>query len=315
MIGRELRFNHERHVVVGVLPAAMRTTWLAFNTDVWLPLRVELRRSDRWLWLFGRLKPGISHTQAQAELDTLAPVLEREFSSNPAEQGRHPLAYHGARIALLGRQLDQTQHGIPVEAMIMWLFAGLIMASVVGIACFNITHLLLVRVLARQREFAIRLSLGAGRGRVVRQFIGETLLITLLGGALGLAVSFWFHDLLQLRHIDARLDWRLYALTAGNGVARNIDCPAACAAILPRQSDGRLEGRRPDRERQAPAPLSQLPGCLRSDDGADPVRDRRVAAARVSQCAQHRPRNATRAPACCRRGPAKRFASRTDRSR
>jgi len=218
VIGRELRFNNELHVVVGVLPAAMRTTWLAFNTDVWLPLRVDVQRADRWLWLFGRLKPGISHTQAQAELDTLAPGLEREFTSHAGEPGRQPFVYHGARIAPLGRQLDQTQHGVPVEAMIVWLFAGLIMASVVGIACFNITHLLLVRVLARQREFAIRLSLGAGRGRVVRQFMGETLLITLLGGALGLAVSFWFHDLLQLRHIDARLDWRLYALAVGGSV-------------------------------------------------------------------------------------------------
>ncbi|MBX3733764.1 MAG: ABC transporter permease [Verrucomicrobiae bacterium] len=220
IIGRELRLNNELHTVVGVLPAAMRSTWLAFNTDLWLPVRFVPEHSGRWLWLFGRLKPGVSRSQAQAELDTLAPVLEREFSSasNSAEPGRQPFAYQGARVAPLDRRLDQEQHGIPPEAMIMWLFAGIILASVVGIACFNITHLLLVRVLARQREFAIRLALGANRWRVVRQVMGESILVALLGGALGLAVSFWFHDLLRLQQIDAKMDWRLYALAAGGSV-------------------------------------------------------------------------------------------------
>ena len=228
IIGRELRLNDERHTVVGVLPAAMRTTWLAFNTDLWLPVRFVPDHSGRWLWLFGRLKPGVSRSQAQAELDTLAPVLEREFTSNSAEQGRQPFTYQGARIAPLDRRLDQEQHGILGEAMIVWLFAGLILASVVGIACFNITHLLLVRVLARQREFAIRLSLGANRWRVVRRVMGESILVALLGGALGLAVSFWFHDLLRLHHLDARIDWRMYALAAGGSVLLG-----ALIALLP----------------------------------------------------------------------------------
>lgn len=218
IIGRELRLNDERHTVVGVLPAAMRSTWLAFNTDLWLPVRFVPGNSGRWLWLFGRLKPGISHSQAQAELDTLAPGLEREFNSNSGDQGQQPNTFQGARIATLDRRLDQEQYGIPAEAMIVWAFGGLIMASVVGIACFNITHLLLVRVLARQREFAIRLSLGANRWRVVRQVMGESILIALLGGALGLAVSFWFHDLLRIHQIDAILDWRLYALAVGGSV-------------------------------------------------------------------------------------------------
>jgi len=112
--------------------------------------------------------------------------------------------------------VNQFEGGVPAEVVLVWIFAGIIIASVVGIACFNVAHLLLVRAAARTREFAVRLSLGAGRWRVASQVLGESILITTIGGALGLAVSFWFHDFMRLQHVAARFDWRLYALaTAG----------------------------------------------------------------------------------------------------
>jgi putative ABC transport system permease protein len=214
-LGRDIRLNDRPYTVVGVVPAAFSHTRLAYNVDVWRAKRFETSRDGVNLRLFGRLKPGVTMAQAQAELDAVAPGIEKAHTPDDYERRSSPGGYVGARVASLRERLRPVQAGVPVELILVWVFATTIIGSVVGIACFNVTNLLLARLAARSRELAIRQSLGAGRGTIVRHILAETLLLAVLGGTLGLAVSFWFHDLLRFDHVDVRFDWRLYAWTTG----------------------------------------------------------------------------------------------------
>ncbi len=213
VIGRVLRFNDRLHTVVGVLPDSMRTTWFAFNVDVWQPAQLDRARGGMDLRVFGRLKAGVTREQAQAELETLAASLEKNHSPNAAERALAPGGFTGARLAALDEQFPST--GRAAERIVLLLFTGTIIASVVGIAYFNMTILLLARIASRSRELAIRLAIGAGRVRIARQVLAETVLLAVLGGALGLLFSLWIAELLPVEGFDAHFDWRLYSFSAG----------------------------------------------------------------------------------------------------
>lgn len=210
IVGRELLLDGQTYPVVGVLPAVIRDTQLAHNVDVWSPMRVDRDQGGFRLRLFGRLKAGVSRRQAQAELDTLAPRLERQHTPSEAEKRRFSAGFSTARAVPMTEFIEATDKEVRSYLLWAWVFASTIMGCVVGIACFNITNLLLVRYGARSREISIRLSLGAGRIRIVQQLLTETLLLALLGGGLGLLASFWLADLLRFQHVDPKIDTRLY---------------------------------------------------------------------------------------------------------
>lgn len=222
IIGGQLRLNNQLSTVVGVLPAFMRTTRLAYNIDVWRPLYADRQRSGGGLRLFGRLKPGVTMAKAQAELDTVAPALEGKHVPGKHERAVYPNGFTGARITSLNTQLAQSNRGTPAEVILVYVFAGLLVASVVGIACFNVANLLLARVTSRSREIAIRIAIGAGRGRIIRQLLGETVLLSLLGGVAGLLISFWLFELLKLQHVDVRMDWRLYLIATAGAILLGV---------------------------------------------------------------------------------------------
>jgi predicted permease len=195
-VGRIVELNKTPFTVVGIAPEGFKGTEVGLSLDAWIPMmmheviqsggnRME-ERGERWLDGLARLKPGVSLAQAQAEMRTIAEHLNQEYpdSNNGITVTLHPLwrSPEGA-TRVLG----------PVLFILM-----AVVGVVLLIACANVANLLLVRASGRQREIAIRLSLGAGRLRLVRQLLTESILLALMGGVLAVVMALWTSDLLLL---------------------------------------------------------------------------------------------------------------------
>jgi len=212
-IGKTVALDGEKYVIIGVLPASYRQ--VAFLPRLWTPLVVAQpsepkARDARDFVLFGRLKQGVDLDRARAEMSTLA---HRAEQSDPAsEKG------WGANVMTIqeyGIQEDVIRPGL------MLLMAAVVL--VLMIACANIANLLLARAAKRQQEIAIRTAIGAGRLRVIRQLLVESLLIALIGGGAGLVAAYWtipvfrsflnFNEYVSLIAPDVTLDHRVLAFT------------------------------------------------------------------------------------------------------
>jgi predicted permease len=188
LVGATIRVNGESHTVIGVMPSGFLLH--SFLTQIWTPLVLQdaqqsaAARENRNLYLFARLKTGVSAKQARADIATLGRLAAEAFPDT--EKG------WGAETLTLQDFMIQSFPGGP--SMVMhWCAAGFVLL----IACANIAGLLLARAAGRGKEMAIRAAIGAGRGRMVRQLLTEAGLIALLGGALGLAMTFWSVRALQ----------------------------------------------------------------------------------------------------------------------
>src|SRR5713101_7149280 len=187
-VGATVRVNGESHTVIGVMPSGFVLP--SFLTQMWTPLVLQdaqqsaAARENRNLYLFARLKTEISAKQARADIATLGRLAAEAFPDT--EKG------WGAETLTLQDFMIQSFPGGP--SMVMhWCAAGFVLL----IACANIAGLLLARAAGRGKEMAIRAAIGAGRGRMIRQLLTEAGLIALLGGALGLAMTFWSVRALQ----------------------------------------------------------------------------------------------------------------------
>ncbi len=194
VVGRTLVLNGSTFAIVGVAKADVRGTRFEPVPDVWVPLawqpaldarRNRLRtRTDYWLNVDGRLRPGVTLTEAQAEFSVLAGRLATLHPNENAPIGLlTPATYLSAK---------DRQKVTPVAT------GGLIAAAMILlIAGVNLGNLLLFRTTSRQREIAVRLSLGAGPGRIFRQLLTENVLLILVGGATGLLLSLWLTTVLS----------------------------------------------------------------------------------------------------------------------
>ena len=175
VVGREIRLDGMPFTVVGVVPQPAQ---LVGDASIWasIPLRANPNgRAPRVLQVVGRMKPGVTLEAANTDLDTIAHGLAREFPQ--FNQGR-TVQLQPLQQALIGSEVRVTS-----------LFFLGVVGFVLLICCANVANLLLARATARTRELAIRLALGAGRMRVVRQLLTESLVLAALGGALGVGVG------------------------------------------------------------------------------------------------------------------------------
>ena len=179
VIGNSIRLDDRSHTIVGVMPPGFRL----FNSDVdvWLPLERKIApetmhwRQSYYLRVIGRLKRGVSVEQARADVDRVMQQIKRE---HPEDLGRG-----GAVVPLLDNTIARARGPL-------WILFGAV-GFVLLIACANVAHLSLGRAMARRREIALRLTLGAGRGRLVRQLFTESLTLALLGAAAGVGLAEW----------------------------------------------------------------------------------------------------------------------------
>jgi predicted permease len=176
-IGRQLGFG-ESETVIGVMPPNFS---FPPGTDMWIPLEVNdyMRTKSRQYQLFkiiGRVKPGVKFSSAQAEMNTIALRLALQY---PAIDGGV-----GIRIVPLREQLSQN---IRQGLLVLW---GAVF-GVLLIACVNAANLMMARASGRQKEIAVRFSLGATRGRIIRQFLAESLLLASAGALAGFFLAFW----------------------------------------------------------------------------------------------------------------------------
>ena len=175
-VGRTVRLNGRERTIVGVLPRGF--AFPTAETDVWVPLVVPPRlreaRSAYWLYAVGRLRPGVTLERARADMAAIAGRLAAQYPENRDL---------GVNLVTLPDQLV----GRSVRTA-LWVMLGAV-GAVLLIGCANVANLLLSRAAVREREVGVRLALGAGRGRLVRQLLTESVLLAAVGGAAGVALA------------------------------------------------------------------------------------------------------------------------------
>jgi putative ABC transport system permease protein len=230
-VGRKLYINGHPFTVVGVMPEGFKGTYQTFTADFWAPLMMQdqvrprgMSLDDRgWGWLGGtaRLKPGVTLAQAQAELDRLANQLRQEHPNVNS-------SVTGFRLFPASAMHERFREGASGMLKFFMTVVGLELLA----ACANIAGLLLARMTARRREVAVRQSLGATRGRLIRQLLTESLLLAFSGAVAGLLFAVWLVDgLMTLAPPDFRnfspsqqLDARVLAFTLAVSVVAGVLC-------------------------------------------------------------------------------------------
>jgi predicted permease len=240
-IGRSLRIRGQQYAIVGVLPDEFTGMVPILAPEIWLAVRyvedIEPaginesvpsptgtsrldRRGQRWLFAKARLKPGVTMEQALANMEVVAAGLRAE----------HVQTNKDRRVTV--RPTAHTRLHPEADAVLGWIVSGTMAAVglVLIIACANIAGMLLARASSRQREISIRLAVGAGRGRLVRQLLTESVLLGLLGAAVGVLLASWLTRLLATFDLplpiavslDLRLDVRVLGFTLFVAMATGV---------------------------------------------------------------------------------------------
>jgi predicted permease len=231
VIGKQVRLNGKPAIVIGVVPKRFLGTLAVVEMDGYLPLSsggaLEQGSSDlihdrnsRLMRVMARLKPGVSFAQAQSSLNVIAGRLAKQYPSTDTN----------VTVRLYREQLARPQ---PVGNNLVAVIAGfflILAALVLLLACMNVANVLLARATVRRREIALRAALGAGRARLIRQMVTETILLGLLGGVGGIIVGNWLNpgDVSRLVsaslpvRLDLSFDWRVFAYAFGAAIFSGI---------------------------------------------------------------------------------------------
>jgi predicted permease len=190
IVGQAIEINQHPYTIVGVTPAVFQGSQTGVRTEIWVPIMMEAQLNPLgnllhdhhqfWLLAFGRLKPGVMPEQAQEEMTVL---LMREVKNYPEEHKGHDTV----TVYPLWRNPFGFNYFLATLLPILMTIAGLVLL----LACANVANLMLVRSVARRREIAIRMSLGASRWRLVRQLLVESLMLALAGGMIALMITSW----------------------------------------------------------------------------------------------------------------------------
>ncbi len=210
------------HTIVGVAPEGFYGTFVGWAMQFWVPASMEENfegggykledRGARWIEAYVRLKPGVSLAQAQQEISAVAKRLEADY----------PATNRGRGVKLWPLWQTPFNNAGTLLPTLEIMLAVVVFVLLIG--CANVGNLLLVRSFARRHEMTVRLAIGAGRGRLLKQLLTEGLILSAFGAAGGLLVAYWCRHALVLlfparggvaMHLPGEIDWRVLALSAG----------------------------------------------------------------------------------------------------
>lgn len=240
VLGRRVRSETQWYTVIGITQPNFTGIYTPIETEIWVPLHIWTRqypdaqahlldRAHPWplVMVFGRLREHVSSSEAAANLNTIDALIQRE---NPTDSkaAAAPLTLeiiHGAPSPV-------TRRGAVPFVTLLFLVVGIVLL----IACVNVGNLLLARGAARERELSVRATLGASKGRLLRQLLVETLLLSLLGTGCGLFLGYWTNHFLNVLfgslpveaqvalHLDLSLNSRVFAFALGLSFVCTLLC-------------------------------------------------------------------------------------------
>ena len=190
VVGSTVRLNRQPFTIVGVVPSEFKGTLPGLTLDLWFPIMMQSQVTGDWNWveedrksrplrLMARLSPGATVEEANAEINSIAGTLAEQYPPTNMNVG--------ARAISLANSPDGTQGLLKVLLFVLSAVAGIVLL----IVCANVGNLLLSRAVARQKEFGIRLSLGAGRGTLARQLLVEAFILSAAGGVTSILAAKW----------------------------------------------------------------------------------------------------------------------------
>src|SRR6266446_4858612 len=222
IIGKTQRLNGVMHTIVGVAPEGFYGTFVGWAMQFWVPASMEETfeaggykledRGARWIEAYVRLNPGVTLSQAQQEISAVAKRLETDYPAT--NRG------HGIKLWPLWQTPFNNANTLLPTLEIMLA----VVVFVLLIACANVGNLLLVRAFSRRHEMSVRLAIGAGRGRLLKQLFTEGVILSAIGAGAGLLVAHWCRHALVLlfparggvaMHLPGEIDWRVLVLSAG----------------------------------------------------------------------------------------------------
>ena len=203
IIGKEVHLGDVPYQIIGVMPEDYESTSIFYGTDVWKGEDFELAsKFDTWWRLHGRLKPGFTYDQLNAELESIgAPLVQTTAWGRWDEDD----------IGLMAMRADKRPGDRLEQEMI---FALSIPVFVIGIAGFNITNVLLARLLSRRHEFAVRFALGASRGRLIAQLLTECVLLSLVGAVIGVIAAKWISLIAEANGLHTQFNLPILGIMA-----------------------------------------------------------------------------------------------------
>ena len=228
IVGRTILLNNHTFTVIGVAPKGFIGTEVAYAPEYWVPVMMAKviepdsryldQRDSNNLFMIGRMKPSVTPAQVKASLDAITLQLGKEY---PAEnEGR------GITLSRPGLFIPSIRDASITFAGVLMVIVGLVLL----LACVNLANLQLARATSRRKEIAIRLAVGASRGRLIRQLLTEGVLLSLAGGALGLMLAAWINWLvggiklpLDVALVfDLPLDWRVLLFALGLSIFTGV---------------------------------------------------------------------------------------------
>lgn len=262
VIGRTVRLNNYPFTIIGVGPPRFSGEVVDDRADMWVPMMMEpellpgrdfLKTPDiSTLLLMGRLRPGVTLAQARQDVDAVVKeALTETLSSRLTadDRGAMRTMKFNVEVSHGGRGLSRMREEFSAPLLLLMALVGVVLL----VACVNVANLMLARAATRRREFAVRLALGAGPRRIVRQVLTESMLLAALGGALGLLMARWGSAALvgvasreSTKALALSVDWRVIAFTAAVCLAAGLlfGLVPALRFVKPRLENGLREGDR-----------------------------------------------------------------------